>query len=308
MDSTLKDNANEYQQTPDEHSRNVDADTSHDNLPPRTELSQLELMKQWRCNLEHLRVDLGIPACNGMTANELKDITPDITEKLDYLKKTDELLQQHDDFALSEAGFDKYKNAHLLVVNFLTQVYQQKKEQEEVGPVKFYFFSRAKHIKQQAKTIPWLSSFFHLILLVITTVMLALVGVLVAVLTQSNGIVLILLFSLVISSISITKSKIKKYKASALTPVRFITSLLSICSLTVVLYALLFIAIPTLIVWEVKPYWRDDILIISLAFFSFIIWGHSHKSSEENASLNELDNKKIETVDAVKLADTEGMK
>ncbi len=305
MESSFKDKANEYQQTPDELNRDVGADTSHDSLPPRAELSQLELMKQWRCNLEHLREELGIPACNSVTADELKDITPDITEKLDYLKKTDELLQQHDDFALSEAGFNKYKNAHLLVVNFLTQVYQQKKEQEEVGPVKFYFFSRAKHIKQQAKTIPWLSTFFHLILLIITSLVLLAGAVIIAVLTQNNGIVWALLVLSFLNFFFIAKSKMKTYKVTAFTPVRFIISLLSICSLTVVLYALFFIAIPSSIVWEVKPYWRDDIMIIGLALFSFILFGHSHEDSEELVS---SDNTRTETADAVKLADEEVIK
>lgn len=303
MESSFKDKANENQQTPDETNRDVG--TRPESLPPREEVSQLELMKQWRVNLEHLQEELGIPACNSITADELKDITPDITEKLDYLKKTDELLQQHDDFALSEAGFNKYKNAHLLVVNFLTQVYQQKKEQEEVGPVKFYFFSRAKHIKQQAKTIPWSFALFHLILLVITSLVLLAGAAIIAVITQNNGIVWALLFLTFLNFFFIAKSKIKTYKVTAFTPVRFIISLLSICSLTVVLYALFFMAIPSLIAWEVKPYWRDDILIIGLALFSFILFGHSHEDNKEVVS---SDNTKIETVDAVKLADAEVIK
>ena len=305
MESSFKDNTNEYQQTPSELKRNADADTSHDNLPPRAELSQLELMKQWRCNLEHLREELGIPACNSITTDELKDITPDITGKLDYIKKTDELLQQHDDFALSEAGFDKYKNAHLLVVNFLTEVYQQKKTQEEGGGVKFYFFSRAKHIKQQAKTIPWLSAFFHLMLLIVTSLVLVAGAVIITVLTQNNGIVWALLFLSFLNFFFISKSKIKTYKVTAFTPIRFIISLLSICSLTVVLYALLFIAIPSSIAWDIKPYWRDDIMIIGLTLFAFILFGHSHEGSEESVS---SDNTKIETTDAVKLADAEVVK
>ena len=305
MESSFKDKENEYQQAPGELNRDLGADTSHDSPPPRTELSQLELMEQWRCNLVYLREELGIPGCNSITVDELKDITPDITEKLDYLKKTDELLQQHDDFALSEAGFNKYKNAHLLVVNFLTQVYQQKKEQEEVGPVKFYFFSRAKHIKQQSKTIPWLSAFFHLILLIITSLVLLAGTAIIAVLTQNNGIVWALLLISFLNFFLIAKNKINTHKVSALTPVRFNISLLSICSLTVVLYALFLIAIPTSIVLKVNPYWQDDIIIIGLAIFSFVIFGHSHEENDESVSLGDSENTKIKTVDAVKLADAE---
>lgn len=305
MESSFKDKKNVYQQTPDELNRGDGAAISHDSLPPRTELSQLELMKQWRCNLEHLREGLGIPACYSIKADELKDITPDIREKLDYLKKTDELLQQHDDFALSEVGFNKYKNAHLLIVDFLTQAYKQKKEQEEVGQVKFYFFSRAKHIKQQAKTIPWLSAFFHLIFLVITSLVLLTGAVIIATITQYNGIVWALLVLSLLNFFLIAKKKIKAYKVTAFTPVRFIISLLSICSLTVALYALFFIAIPSLIAWEVKPYWRDDILIIGLTLFSLILIGHSHGDSEWEVS---SDNTKKETADTVKLADVEVIK
>ncbi len=300
MESSFKDKANEYQQTPDETTRDL-GDPS-DSLPPREEVSQLELLKQWRCNLEHLREELGIPAFNSTSADGLKYITLDIAEKLDYLKKTDELLQQHDDFALSDAGFNKYKNAHLLVVNFLTQVYQQKKEQEEVGPVKFYFFSRAKHIKQQAKTIPWSSALFHLILLVITSLVLLAGAAKIAVITENNGIVWGLLVLSFLNFFFIAKNKIKTYKVTAFTPVRFIISLLSICSLTVVLYTLFFIVIPSSIVWEVKPYWRDDIMIIGLTLFSFILFRHSHEDSEVVIS---SDNTKIETADAIELADAE---
>lgn len=300
MESSFKDKANKYHQTPDEINRVVG--TPPDSLPPREEVSQLELMKQWRCNLEHLLEELGVHACNSIMAVELKDITPDIREKLDYLKKTDELLQQHDDFALSEVGFNNYKNAHLLVVDFLTQACKQKKELEEVGPVKFYFFSRAKHIKQQVKATPWLSAFFHFILLIITSFVLLAGAVIIAVLTQNNGIVWSLLIVSFLNFFFLAKSKIKTYKVTAFTPVRFIVSLLSICSLTVFLYALFFIAIPSLITWEVKPYWRDDIIIIGLALFTFILFGHSHEDSEEVVS---SDNIKIETTDAVKLAGVE---
>jgi hypothetical protein len=82
-------------------------------------------------------------------------------------------------------------------------------------------------------------------------------------------------------------------------------SLLSIYSLTAVLYALFFIVIPSLIVLEVNHYWRDDIMIIGLALFSFVIWVHSHEDIEELVS---SDNTKKETTDAVELAGAEVIK
>jgi hypothetical protein len=124
----------------------------------------------------------------------------------------------------------------------------------------------------------------------------------IAVLTQNNGIVWCLLVLSFLNFFFIAKNKIKTYKVTAFTPVRFIISLLSICSLTVVLYTLFFIVIPSSIVWEVKPYWRDDIMIIGLTLFSFILFRHSHEDSEVVIS---SDNTKIETADAIELADAE---
>jgi hypothetical protein len=312
MESSPKEQDNGCQHNPNKQETNSDTDVSHDSQS--SEFSQLELMSQWRCNLNNLLEDLGIPACDSVTANESQDITPEIAEKLDYLKKTDVLLQQYDDFALSGAGFEKYKAAHLSVVNFLIQLYRQKEKQKEEKEreqkkekkaVKFYFFSRAKHIQQQAETIPWSFAVFHLVLLLIATAALAIGGTLVTVSTQNNGIVRVLLVITVLAVIRATKKKIRNHRESALTPVRFITSLLSICSLSTVLYALLFIVIPVLCVWKIEPFWCDDVIIIGLGVFSLIIFSHSQGSGEDAAQLNDPNHANKESEDALNAVDTE---
>jgi hypothetical protein len=286
MESSFKELGNECEQ--DSYKVHMDSEqtSSHEKTPSTPELTQLELIAQWRFNLQQLLKDLGLSSLGDNLADELKGFTSDIKEKLGYLKKTDSLLLEHDDFALSDAGFDKYKAANLAIVRYLTELHQEKKSKEEGDKnVKFYFFSRAKHIKQQVNTIPWLFACFHFILLIIATLLIVMGGVVVAVLSQMNGIVLLLLAAILFTIFGIVKDKIKSYRISALTPVRFITSFLSICSLTTLLYALLLIAVPAFMAWEFKPFWRDDVMIIGLGIFAFIIFGHSVEDPEEPVKL-----------------------
>ena len=290
MESSFKEPVNECQQGSHKVNMDFDQASTHEKTPPTPELSQLELISKWRLNLQQLLTGLGLSASDNILTDQLKGLTPDIKEKLGYLNKTDALLLEHDDFALSDAGFEKYKSANLAMVRYLTQLHQEKKSKEEGDKnVKFYFFSRAKHIKQQANIIPWLFAFSHLILLIIATLALTIGGIVVAVLSQMNGIVLILLAAIFFKFIGIVKDKIKRYKASALTPIRFITSFLSICSLTTVLYAMILIAIPTFVTWGVNPFWRDDVMIIVLGIFTFIILGHSAEAPEESAKLSSVE-------------------
>lgn len=286
MEFSPEEQANGYNCNQD----NIKMNTDEPEDNKSSELSQLELIKQWRCNLNSLLEELGISNCNDINSVERQDIAPEIVDKLTYLKETDELLKQHDDFALSLVGFEKYKDANLSVMNSLTQVLLQKQAQnaeieKECAAVKFYFFSRAKHTQQQTKTIPWSFAFFHLILLVIATVALAIGAVLLIKLTQQNGIVKGLLLVTFLAIISMANKLRKHYRKTALTSVRFTTSLISICSLTTVLYALIFIAVPALCVWEIKPFWRDDVLIIGLGLFAFIMLSHGQENEDDVSKL-----------------------
>ena len=286
MESSFKDSVNECKQGSYKVHMNSEQAYTKEEIPPKPELTQSELIAQWRLNLQQLLKDLGFSSSENNLGNEINGLTPDIKEKFGYLNKTDNLLKEHDDFTLSDAGFEKYKSANLAVVRYLTQLHQEKKSKEEGDKnVKFYFLCRAKHIKQQENTTPWLFAFFHLVLLIITTLALIIGGVVVAVLSQMNGIVLLLLAAVLLTTFGIVKDKVRNYKISALTPIRFITSLLSICSLTILLYAVIFIAIPVFITWEFKPVWRDDVLMIGLGIFAFIILGHSAQTNEEVATI-----------------------
>jgi hypothetical protein len=298
MESTFK--SSEHDQQGISEALDIENNTatviSDDSLHPKSELSNLELMELWRCNLHHLLQQLGLKSSDDIQVRELKDINSEIIEKLHYLKKTDEQLKLDSDFTLSNLGFEKYKSAHLLVVNFFTELYKQKKAQEESVSARFYFFSRTKHVTQQKKTIPWVYALCHSILLIVSCLILAVVAVSLIILTQQNLIVMFLVFVAVIHIFSIAIKRIKKYKVSARTPLRFLVSFLSICSQNVVLYAMFFIVVPSVIVFDVKPHWRDDFIIIGLAIFSFVIWKHTREMSNPKVS---FDNTKVVINDAV---------
>lgn len=284
MESTFKEPVQKCHQGQNKVDMESDQASSQKNTSSTAALSQLELIAQWRHNLEQLLKDLGYSSSDNNLVGEFSDLTLDIKEKLDYVNKTDVLLKDNDDFALSDTGFEKYKSANLAIVRYLTQLQQEKMSKESGDKaVKFYFFSRAKHIKQQVNTIPWLFAFFHLIILVISTLALVLGGLIIAGLSQMNGIVLILLAAIIFTIFGLVKGKMRYFKNTALTPIRFLISFLSICSITTVLYAAILIAIPAFIAWEFKQFWRDDVLIIGLGVFTFILLGHSSELEEENA-------------------------
>tara|TARA_R110001592_G_scaffold46675_1_gene148500 strand:+ start:199 stop:1122 length:924 start_codon:yes stop_codon:yes gene_type:complete len=302
MESTFKSSEHDQQGISEalDIESNTATVTSDDNLHPKSELSNLELMELWRCNLHHLLQKLGFKSSDDMQIRELKDVSSEIIEKLHYLKKTDEQLKLDSDFTLSDLGFEKYKSAHLLVVNFFTERYKQKKAEEESASTKFYFFSRTKHVSQQKKTIPWFYALSHSILLIVSCLILAVVAVSLIILTEQNLIVMFLVFVSVIHIFSIAIKRINKYKTSTRTPLRFLVSFLSICSQNVVLYATFFIVVPSVIVFDIKPYWLDDFIIIGLAIFSFVIWEHSRETSKPKLS---SDNTKVVLNDTANCAD-----
>ncbi|MGB2742818.1 MAG: hypothetical protein WBC60_19920 [Cognaticolwellia sp.] len=299
MESVHKEQENIHQHPPEEANSNQGVNTPRDNQPEPLKLSSSELMNQWRCNLKQLLKDLEIFSGDNVMTDEAKDIDPEIKVKIDYLKKTDDLLQEHNDFALSEAGFEKYKANHFNVMHFLTQLHQQKKTDEDNKTVKFYLLSRAKHINQQTRIIPWSLAFFHLIILVIASLTLVFGALAIIVSTQGNGIVLILLLATFLTIFRITKSKIKQHKKRALTPLRFNICLLSIYSLTTVLYASFFIITPILVVAKIKFAWLDDIIIIGLALFSFSIWRHSQKEPNK-AKIEPIAANNVNDIEAIK--------
>lgn len=111
MESSFKEPVDECLQGSCKVNMDFEQASSHDTSTP--ELTQLELIEQWRFNLQFSLKNLGLSFSDKSLTDGLKDLSVDINEKLGYLKITDDLLFEHDDFTLSDAGFEKYKSTNL---------------------------------------------------------------------------------------------------------------------------------------------------------------------------------------------------
>ena len=94
------------------------------------------------------------------------------------------MLEQNEDFSLSESDLSKYNSANLVVTEYI---------REQFIKVDFYFFSRKKHIKLKNKIIPWSYVPFQLLLFLLSVAALILTGLWAFYQTDKNGIVLLLL-------------------------------------------------------------------------------------------------------------------
>ncbi|MDO6611384.1 hypothetical protein Q4601_14320 [Shewanella sp. 1_MG-2023] len=280
MDSTVKKSGCESRQEQDYAASNDDYS-----------LTQVKLMKVWRDNQGYLLQQLGISDYSDPKLVRLNGITPEVVMSLNYLNKTEELLEQDSDFTLSPKGFEKYKSAHFISLKFLTETYEQRKAQEQAISAKFYFFSRAKHIAQQKKSIPWHFTLFHFILLLVSAFWSASILLGAFAVTQKNHYVFVLITLSLINIYSIVRKRTQKYKITALTPFRFLVSYFSICSLITALYALLFVFLPFFIASKVNQYWRDDFILCGLVVFLFVVWGHSRNNGKSigNGGSQELE-------------------
>ena len=75
-------------------------------------LSQNELIQQWRVNLASLEKDIGFEVSIEPDKSDEK-----VTIALDaiaYLDKKNTLLDENEDFQLSDSGFETYKTNHIL--------------------------------------------------------------------------------------------------------------------------------------------------------------------------------------------------
>ena len=274
----LPEQDHEYNSDTDEQTQSTDTETPCENVEPEAIPTQIELITQWRNNLKHMLRDLGIVSVDGELRDDLKDITPECAEKLNYLHKTNKQLDLNEDFFLSESGFIKYRSAHFIVTDFMTKKYQQDKKENKV---KFYFFAHNKHTKQQEETIPWLFSIVHFMLLIFIVGLFVFGSGLLLLKTQWNGLVQILIFLIGLFCFRHTVDSINIFKHSALTPVRFIISLLSISLLKTFFYGLIFISIPILIVMKQHPFWIDDVIIVGMGLLSFRLYRGSDWCSKE---------------------------
>lgn len=241
-------------------------------------LSQNELIQQWRVNLASLEKDIGFEVSIEPDKSDEK-----VTIALDaiaYLDKKNTLLDENEDFQLSDSGFETYKTNHILAFEYLSQL--KKPELKESSP-KFHFTSRAKQVEQLSKSSSWVHSLYHFLITLVVMLVLGFASLLVLVKTQDNLFVKLLIGWFWIVNIKTASNLIGKYKKSAITPFRFSVSLLGIHSLSILIKVTLLCIIPFLIVSKFKAYWIDDIIIISLFISCLINFKPHEKPSKQLA-------------------------
>jgi len=258
----------------------ADSQGSHFN-----ETSQLELIKQWRTNLECLKSDIGAGSLPEMSEEQLSLVT----EGIDYLDRTNKLLDNNADFLLSDSGFLKYKTQYMLVFDYLSR---SEKTEEKSSISKFYFISRRKHIEQQQKKTPWIHSLVHLLFIPVVILLLVMASIWVMDQTQNNTLVKVILFWFFSVHISAAYALLKRFKKSAATPFRFRISLLGIHSLASLLKIGLVCVVPVLVAINFKHYWVDDVIIISLVIMCFFHYKPDNNLEDQVVS---VDSSKKET-------------
>lgn len=243
-----------------------------------TPLSQNQLIQQWRVNLAFLKKDTGFAVPKELDKSDQKTITG--LDAIAYLDKKNTLLDENEDFQLSDDGFATYKTKHTIAFEYLSQL---KKPGIERSPSKLYLFSRVKQIEQLLKPSRWIYSLFHFLITLVIILVLGLISLLVLVKTQDNLFVKLLIGWFWIVNIKTASNLIGKYKKLAITPFRFSVSLLGIQSLNLLIKVSLLGIIPFLIVSKYNAYWIDDVIIISLFFSCLINFKPEDKTSEQIA-------------------------
>lgn len=267
MESSLKEQTVVQQSA--SHNNTRTAEKHNNDQFPCSELTQLELMTIWRDNLAHFLDTFEISGVTGIGPDKTQLLTPEIIDKIKYLSNTDELLRSSDEILLSSTGFVKYKNTHLAVITFLEELRRERKGDVEKN--NFYFLSSKKYIEKKTKKTLWRLTLVYLMILFFSIVSMFFLEYKLYEKTDNNNVMLSLFIIKLFYIIKIIKLKVKKYKYTALNPIRFIIGLLSIYLMRVVFFGSVFIALPAIIIIESKPYWRDDVFIISSTLVSFII-------------------------------------
>ena len=239
-------------------------------------LSQNQLIQQWRVNLASLKKDTGFEVPKELDKSDEKVTTA--LDSIVYLDKKNTLLDENEDFQLSDNGFATYKAKHIIAFEYLSQL---KKPDLIRNSAKFYFFSRANQIEQLSKPSSWAHSLFHFLITLIVILVLGVISLLVLVKTQDNLFVKLLVGWFWIINIKTASNLIGKYKKLAITPFRFSVSLLGIQSLNVLIKVSLLGIIPFLIVSRYNAYWIDDMIIISLFISCLINFKPDEKSSKQ---------------------------
>lgn len=218
-------------------------------------LSQLDQIEAWQHSLESLKEDTEF-ASMADKKNDHPHLTP-IIEAIAYLDRQDAVLEAHQDVALSESGFAKYKEMHLIAFEYLSQLATQTDKN-------FYLFSIKKHIKQQHRRIKWSHAIIHFMLIPIVLVVAGFLSLMAIVKTEHNSIVIALILWFCFVFFRTASSLIKQFRKTSLTPLRFIISLLGIHAMSTLLLITSVAIVPFLSVKSYNPYWIDDVIIISL--------------------------------------------
>lgn len=259
-----------------EHPNTTDANEAAEAEPQDTPLSQNQLIQQWRVNLASLKKDTGFAVPKELDKSDQKTTTG--LDAIAYLDKKNTLLDENEDFQLSDDGFATYKTKHAIAFEYLSQL---KKTGFKRSPSKFYLFSRVKQIEQLLKSSRWIYSLFHFLITLVIILVLGLISLLVLVKTQDNLFVKLLVGWFWIVNIKTACDLISKYKKLATTPFRFSVSLLGIHSLNILMKVSLLCIIPFLIVSKYNGYWIDDVIIISLFISCLINFKPEDKTSEQ---------------------------
>ncbi len=229
---------------------------------PTQAKSQLELIQQWRSTLECLKGDVGFPACMANVTGEEKSKLDSVIEAFSYLEQKNTLLDENEDFLFSESGFIKYKALHMLVFDYLSKLTKTTNSDEKST---FYFVSRKKHIAQQKRSSNGTHSLIHFLLTLVALFILGSASLMMVVKTQNNLIVILILFWLCFLHFKTALRLVKPFKKSPISPFKFRVSLLGIHSLNTLLKVSLLCLVPIALTANFKPYWVDDVIIISLS-------------------------------------------
>jgi len=268
-----------------ENEQSVESNTKADDSQFDTKeeyASQRELIKQWRETLEHLKKDVDIKK----TGNSLDEKANNVINDIDYLDQKNALLDENDDFILSDAGFLTYQTKHIAVFDYLSKDVNLIASNSNSN---FYLISINKHVEQCSKPSYWKHSLAHFLLIPIACLLLGLIAYLMTKQSQSNMIVRLLLILCASVYFHSFRSLLITFKDSIVTPLRFKVSLFSIYLFNMLVKLVLICVIPILLIYKVKNYWVDDTIIISLFIFLFSIslYGENKKKDSINSTEKE---------------------
>lgn len=243
-----------------------------------TPQTQLELIQQWRSTLDCLKVDTGFTSVVDATTGKINEQLLTIFEAVEYLDQKNDLLDEDDDFMLSDSGFSKYQTKHMVVFDYLSQL---AKPDDTNSNSKFHLVSRSKQIKQQEKASHWFHSLVHFLFIPVALLVLGVASLLMVKQTQQNLIVIFLLLWLCFLHLKTASQLLKPFKKTAVTPFRFSVSLLGIHSLNTLLKVSFLCFVPIIATAYYKHYWVDDVIIISLSVLCLFHFKPDNKQQEQ---------------------------